>query len=410
MTRWIRHVAAGLMAGMLVMHGAAEAQAQSPATLPAQDRAIQVEFRDLYTVGGLDAEPWAQFGSVSQVAFDGRGRLYVLDRTQQRVVVIDEQGAHIRTLGRHGRGPGEFTTPGSMAVFTDGSVTVNDRLRRSLSAFDSAGNLRYDVRVPLDEGEPHEIHALPDGSLATAATVYRIDGAPHLRTSAGMVPTSRGRVLVISADGRSVQRVAETHIPPARPVVDGTPVEVAFLPALSLSASRDGRIVFTDSTTYALHVIPRTGGRRVIQRALAPRAVTEQDRRSERSRRLAELDAPNPRVTGAALGGSVDRRALLERERRKVERMRFATEIPVISDIGVDGGGRIWVRRTGRRVGEPGPIDIITPTHEYVGTITSAVPFPVAFGPGQRVAFIETDELGVQRIRVARIVSSALRD
>lgn len=410
MSACMRSGAAALGACALVLNVANTACAQNASDLPAQDRPILLDMRDLHAIGGMDAEPWAQFGSVAQVAFDGRGLLYILDRVAQRVVVIDENGRLVRTLGREGRGPGEFIAPGSMAVFDDGSVIVYDLIRRTFSAFDSAGALRFDVRVPLDHGAPDAIFPLPDGRLVANAIVFRVDGAPHFRTSRGMTPTSRGRVLVFSADARTPGTIADTYTPGQAPVVGGAPVRIAFQPAFSMAVSRDGRIVFADSTTYTLHLLHTAGPQTLIRRPLQPRRVTEEDRRNERERQLALLDAPDARAMGASLGGSVDRRAALEREREQLRQMRFASEIPVIAGVAVDWAGRIWVQRTGRRVGEPGPIDVIAPAAEYIGTVTSGFGLPAAFGPDGRVAFIDTDELGVQRIRVARVRSPALRD
>lgn len=406
----LRKGIAALGACVLLGYPVSPACAQTAANLPAQDRPIRLETQDLYTIGGLDAEPWAQFGSVAQVAFDGRGRLYLLDRTGQRVVVVDENGRLVRTVGRAGRGPGEFIAPGSMAVFDVGSVIVHDLVRHTFSAFDSAGALRFDVRVPHDHGSPHTIFPLPDGRLAAFANVFRIDGVPHLRTARGLTPTSRGRVLAFSADGRTASALADSYTPGHAPVVGGQVVDVAFQPEFSLAVSRAGAILFADSSTYTLHVLPATGPRTLIRRPILPRAVTAADRRNERERRLALLEQPNARVTGASMGGPVDRRAVLERERERVRQMRFASEIPVITGVAVDWAGRIWVQRTGARVGVRGAIDVIAPAAEYVGTITSGVGLPAAFGPDGRMAFIDTDELGVQSIRVARVVSPALRD
>ena len=41
--------------------------------------------------------------------------------------------------------------------------------------------------------------------------------------------------------------------------------------------------------------------------------------------------------------------------------MEFAEEMPVIAGMAVDWSGRLWLERTGPRVGEEGPIDIVSP-------------------------------------------------
>lgn len=396
--RW--PVSATFCATVLLFQASGTACAQDRADLPARDRPIQMALREEYSVGGIDAPDWAQFGSIAEIAFDSLGRLFVLDPTNHRVVIIDDEGRLIRMLGREGNGPGEFVVPRTMAVFEDGSVTVHDLIRHTFTSFDPAGELRHDNRVTLDHGAPGRIFPLPDGSIAATAQMYHVDGRLHLRTSSGMSPTPRGRLLRFSADGRRVTRIADVHI---------APEPMAFQPEFSMAVARDGSIVFADSSTYAVHVI-RNGRSVVIRRPLRPRAVTDQDRRDERARRLALIEAPGARATGASLNGAPDPRAALERERERIERMRFAPEVPVIAGIGVDWAGQIWVQRTGDRAGAPGPIDIITPAGEYVGTIGEGASVPSAFGPGGRFAVVRTDDLGVDHIRIGRVVFSDLRE
>ena len=87
-----------------------------------------------------------------------------------------------------------------------------------------------------------------------------------------------------------------------------------------------------------------------------------------------------------------------------IDGMEFAEEIPVIEDLGVDRDGRIWVQRTGSRVGEPGPIDLITADGRYLGTLAAGeTPIPDSFGPGGLAAFIELDEYDVPRVEVRRL-------
>ena len=54
--------------------------------------------------------------------------------------------------------------------------------------------------------------------------------------------------------------------------------------------------------------------------------------------------------------------------------------------------------------GQDGPTDVLTPDGAYLGTIAAdGLRIPDAFGPGGLVAYIEEDELEVQRVRVARL-------
>lgn len=54
--------------------------------------------------------------------------------------------------------------------------------------------------------------------------------------------------------------------------------------------------------------------------------------------------------------------------------------------------------------GAPGPIDVLTPAGQYVGTFaTGSMTLPAAFGPDGLVAFIERDEFDVPTVAVKRL-------
>ena len=94
--------------------------------------------------------------------------------------------------------------------------------------------------------------------------------------------------------------------------------------------------------------------------------------------------------------------ALLE---ARVESLEFGAEMPVLAGMAVDWVGRIWVERTGQRVGDDGSIDLIDAQDRYVGSIDpDEFRIPDAFGPNGLAAFIETDEMDVPRVVVRRLV------
>ncbi len=63
-----------------------------------------------------------------------------------------------------------------------------------------------------------------------------------------------------------------------------------------------------------------------------------------------------------------------------------------------------WVQRRGDEPLSDGPIDILSPEGEYVGTYrTGATEMPDAFGPDGRAAFIELDDFDVASVVVRRL-------
>lgn len=54
------------------------------------------------------------------------GEVYVADYLNDRIEVFALDGALLRTIGRSGNGPGEFNSPGGVAVASNGDLVVSD--------------------------------------------------------------------------------------------------------------------------------------------------------------------------------------------------------------------------------------------------------------------------------------------
>ena len=115
--------------------------------MQAQDRPLTADFPEVYRVGGLDAEDWAQFTRPGGVGFDGAGNLHVLDRAAFQLIVVDSDGELVRTVGRQGEGPGEFQRPGALVVWRDGTFVVADAGHDAFQIFGTDGRLEHFVRM-----------------------------------------------------------------------------------------------------------------------------------------------------------------------------------------------------------------------------------------------------------------------
>jgi len=183
----------------------------------------------------------------------------------------------------------------------------------------------------------------------------------------------------------------------------------AFDPEIMAGILPDGRIAVVDSTTYEVKILELDGSvQQIFQRPNPPREVTRRDREAEKERRLEEMAASGgPRIMMRTDDGTTSRiassqaRAMME---GRLESMEFASEMPVVVGMAVDWAGRVWVERNGERVGEAGPIDLISHDGTYLGTLEPGeIRIPDAFGPNGLAAFIEPDELDVPRVVVRKL-------
>lgn len=377
--------------------------------------------QELFIVGQTDGGAWDSFSRVTSVAFDDDGRLYILDADEHRVTVVERDGSPADRFGSRGDGPGQFRVPQALVVLPSGEVAVADAGHRGILIFGPDGEYRRTARFP-------------DGVMGGAGVLL-----PHLED--GVVFASRG--FAISAEGGRITVPTDVPIRRMRVTGDGDEAEVlhrawmppremgdartvsapgggsirmpgltirAFEPQLHVAALPDGRMALADSSTYRIRILDPEGEvAGVLERAVQPHPVTDGDRDRERERRLQELaegGGPQLQISAGGPDGatqSLDQSDLREMLEEQIRGMDFWPEIPVIRQMAADREGRLWVHRSaGPR--EPGPVDILTPEGELVGSIPAGgMEVPDAFGPDGLVAWIETDELEIPRVRVARL-------
>jgi hypothetical protein len=400
--------------------------AQQTIELAPRDRTISLDPTALYAVGSVDGDAWETFAQVTQVAFDGEGNLYVFDRDNARVVVVAPDGTLLREIGSDGGGPGELRNPMSMAVSRDGEVTIFDVGHMAFVRFAADGSFIEQDRHDMFGGLPTgELTADPAGGV-----LFSGSGAVAVRSSGGSttLPDSNTRPIRRVPPGGTATVAYEAWQLPQDMGMESMSVGGdlnftsqmprlrAFEPGLYFGLTPRGELVVADTVDYAVKIVDREGRANVVlRRPIAPKDVSRRDQEAERERRRAELEeraaSGGMRMVvrlsgdgGGNQGQAVAPDAVKQMLEKRLETMAFAEQIPVIAGLATDWAGRIWIERTGRRIGEDGPTDIVTTGGEYLGTLASdAMRTPAAFGPNGLVATIELDELDVPTIRVSRL-------
>jgi hypothetical protein len=396
----------------LAMLTPAAAGAQQTVQGPGRDRALVGGPEMLFSIGAMEGESWETFGDVAQVAFDARDNLYVLDRGNHRVLVYDTAGRFVRQLGKQGGGPGEFQAPIGIAVGRDGTVIVADAAHRNLTIFRPDGEL--DRTVPYDPaaGMPfRSVQPHPRGGvLVEPAGVREGRDGPQPYDSLPVF------WLRLDADDAKPARLVAVPMPTTRVMRTGSPgtgMRVAvtgppvFSPQLRWGPLPDGGLALTYETGYRVHITGPDGTtQRVIERPFRPRKVTEKDRERAREERRARLErgtgVVRVAVTDAGRSTTIGGRLPRAEIDRNIASMEFAETIPVIFGLRTDPLGRVWVQRTDARQYGPGPIDLFAADGRYIGTLKDGA-LPDAVSPSGRAAYIERDELDVQRVVVKRL-------
>ena len=391
---------------------AAPATAQQVVELPAEDRWLEPVIEELYQVGAaVTGEAWEQFGQIMDVAFDGAGHLYILDRQAQLVYIVGDDGRLMRQLGGPGEGPGEFAETAAMAVFNDGRVVVGDPDRRVYHVFAAGGEFERMVRM----AEPGVASVGRVVALPGADAVVGVPTQARIMVFSGDVfsvpvrfPVSHALVrTILSGEETSADTIAEAWLPPVDTegmdrvrIANYAPRPTSLLPAFSAEfhwgVLPDGGVAFSDSSTYAVKVAAAMGVVRILTRPFPPEPVTGRIIRAEKDRRLRRLE--ETAEPGEDLSG----------RRRGIEGLEFHTELSVVRGLGTTWDGDIWVLRCGDGPTDDGPIDVLSPEGRYLGSFPAGTTaLPDAFGPDGLVAIVEMNELGVQTVTVKRVAGTS---
>ena len=83
-----------------------------------------------------------------------------------------------------------------------------------------------------------------------------------------------------------------------------------------------------------------------------------------------------------------------------VEKRGFATQIPLIVSVVVSPSGEIWVLRRDPADLDRRLIDVYAADGGYLGTLSDASLYPVAFLGTSKIATVTTDSVDVDRVAV----------
>lgn len=376
---------------------------------------LTVRVDTVAVIGGAEVEDEAyHFDQVlgDALAADEAGRLFVLDRAGNRVLVYDSAGRHLATFGRAGGGPGELAAPASLALGPGDSIWVAD-----------VGNRRYTI-IPTDGGDPRSVPFPEEAGVGLGTLVVR-DGGPIQSFRALMggrvggpgaegPPAEPPRVILrLSGAGAildtlwltpppQVDEVRSANAAQDRMVVIRMPR--AFETQQHWRALSDGTLVVADTAEYILRLIDRDGTMlRRIERALPTRETTEADMEKARERlreRLVQGGGIRITVGGGGGASGPPPEQFIEAQ---VAAMTFAPVIPRVTGVRVDPLDRIWV---GVSLDEPETterIDIYDRHGNLLGELRGH-PLPDVFIGPSFAANLDRDEFDVQQLVLYRFV------
>lgn len=189
----------------------------------------------LRTIGGTLGQGPGEFGQVTDAVQDSKGNYYVAEKGEyDRIQKFSPEGEFLLQWGGHGRGPGQFVLPQSLAVDENDHIWVADACNHRIQVFDTEGKLLRmwgsegrglgELYYPYDLvlGENGDVYVCEYGnhrvqkftfqkstgdyeSLGCWGTNGRGEGELH--NPWGLVRDSRGKIYVLDTNNHRIQCV-----------------------------------------------------------------------------------------------------------------------------------------------------------------------------------------------------------
>jgi hypothetical protein len=263
-----------------------------------------------FDAGGLQSNPADEFIANNYYLKGARlsdGRVVIIDRT--RVYFYDPSGKRLRTVGREGRGPGEYEHAQDVCIARGDTVLIG-QTRGLITRLTGTGDF-IDAAPPVG-GYPEGQFCFGDGTVATLN-----------RLSTDYTKSNPFRVNRQSLT-RYLNTVAEFAYPPFDMLIIG---EVG-------QAARGDRFYVAEPTTFEIKGYGINGKLELIVRTADPLVTISASAR--------EALAPSGQRKGATA-------AEVEAARRDAIAKSTTKYWPTLNKFMVDPSGRIWVREWSAR-------------------------------------------------------------
>ncbi|MXW16007.1 MAG: hypothetical protein F4123_04175 [Gemmatimonadetes bacterium] len=323
---------------------------------------------EVLRIGSLD-DTCDAFGRIMSLAVDGDGRIYVADSQSSEIRVFSPEGECVRTFGRSGEGPGEFSLLAGIAWQPPGFLWTIDSIAERLTVFDSLGTVLATHPMRLGPAAAHPWPMWVDGGGSLHVWIPGFDSFVKYGTGPGL---------------DSLESAPEPERMPTREAfteqaaVGGSRISVQrgipYLPSILWTMNPSGNMWQANSSAFAIHETTYGGD----------------------TLRTVRLDREAPRLEGRERDSIAD--AIGITARRLPERKR------ALEDIRTGPDGWVWIET---EQGATWAWEVFDERGYYVGRVASPVPiekkpFPV-FGT-DRVTGVTLDELDVPYVVQLRIV------
>jgi|GEM_PF-658226 len=208
---------------------------------------------------------------------DDHGTIYVLDDKVDRIKVYGPDGAHLRTFGRKGQGPGEFGTLNRIDMTAEGNLYLQDLGNNRVAVYSPDGECLRET--PLTKWRPFGL--VPDSRGFAYGDVLDMErGIAHI-------------LLKLDRNNEKVATAATLTIL-SNPSESMAPVEFF---RIIYQVDREDRLIWASTGEYVFHVVDADGKPvKTIERDYRTRGYTKEEKRELEKSRFGESGPPQGAV------------------------------------------------------------------------------------------------------------------
>jgi hypothetical protein len=330
-------------------------------------------------IGTLEGTGPDLFGRISAIEVDEFGRFYVFEGQAQELRVFDSSGAHVRTIGREGGGPGEFKQGIGLAWAPNGSLWVVDPGNVRISVFDTAGT--YVTMKRILGG--YVMTPWP-GGFDRSGRFYHY-GLDVSADPGGRFVMVRFDTLLNSLDTIRVLRPPDDRYFELQSEGGFVRAGIPYTAGIASRFGPNGYLWFANTGDYHIYKRGVEGDTAlIVSRDFQPLPVTAE-----------EIDSA---IVGLEW---------FTRQGGKIDRSRFPSVKPALQSIYLDDESRVWVVPTADGEGRGSLLDVFEESGRYLGRMR--LPFALGGSPlplfrHGNIYAVTYDELGVPYVIRAKIV------
>ena len=342
----------------------------------------EIDPEPVLSLGGPNAEGPTQFYQIQHVRIDPQDRLWVADGQSGELRIFEPDGSYWKTRGGRGEGPGEFVRIRLLGSFRGDSVAVWDDANGRLTLFDGEGEfVRTERTPPSDDPRPRAFDVFADGSFLGRVSPILGEGS----VEAGQILGDPVRLVRVDLEN-STQRPQGGALGPLWLWTGRSQIPIPFTitagfdisgESVHLVSGPDFRVrVFEDGRLSEIYGVARDA-----------REVSEADIMAYRE--FIEEYYPESQQD--------DYLSTLAHPSRP-------TVLPAYSRLLSAADGHVWAQIYSPDFSAPVTWDVYNEARGWVGQVQTPGGFMTMTITGATVAGVWRDELGVEHVRVYRIL------